>query len=113
MRAAARRSHDSTPTSLYQAAASGVLENAAASGRPRMIFGFAEACDETGLGVAPCGRGALAVGGRLALGGATPAPLSTCAAQCSAGSTCSIFATEAKGEGQRTLEFLSIDARMR
>ena len=105
MRAAARRSHDSTPTSLYQAAASGVLENAAASGRPRMIFGFAEACDETGLGVAPCGRGALAVGGRLALGGATPAPLSTCAAQCSAGSTCSIFSQQKRrGKGNERFD---------
>ena len=91
MRAAARRSHDSTPTSLYHAAASGVLENATASGRPLTIFGFVDACDETGRGVAPCGRGALVlVLGRLALGGATLDALSTCAAQCAAGSTCSI-----------------------
>ena len=42
MRAAARRSHASTATSLYHADASGVLENAT-SGRPRMTFGFVEA----------------------------------------------------------------------
>ena len=108
MRAAARRSHASTATSLYHADASGVLENAT-SGRPRMTFGFVEACDETGLGAAPCGRGALTVCGRLLLGGAMPTVFSACAAQCSAGST-SIRSTEKTEAGVITRNTLTVPA---
>ena len=43
MRAAARRSHASTATSLYHADASGVVLENETSGRPRTTFGFVEA----------------------------------------------------------------------